>query len=389
MKLAFVTPWYNSTPTGGAELEAKRTVENLQRRGIPVEVFTTCVEDFRASWNVNYYPEGSSTVDGIPVTRFPVDRRDWVLFDQVNLRLMRGEPITPAEEQVYVGESIRSRRMEEHIASCRGRYRFVFIPYMFGTTYWGTQVAPEDSFLIPCLHDEIYARLAVFRPMFHMVRKALFHTRAERALAQCCYGLSPAQCQLIGEGVDTEIRADGERFRQRYGLSTPFVLHVGRKDAGKNITEMLDFFKLYKARRCGTLKLVTLGAGDLDVPDCIRGDIVDLGFVPVQDKYDAYEAASVVWQPSTNESFSLVMMESWLCGSPLVVNGACAATTEQCLSSNGGLFYNDYPEFQECVDWLLANPLAGRRMASLGREYVLRNFQWEHIVAKLETALLS
>ncbi|MDP2726842.1 MAG: glycosyltransferase family 4 protein [Dehalococcoidia bacterium] len=389
MKLAFVTPWYGPHPIGGAEVEAKGTVENLHRRGLPVEVLTTCVEDFRADWDVNHYPEGRTSVNGVPVTRFRVDSRDGPLFAQVNKRLMRGEPITPAEEEVFVGESIRSRRMEEHIAERRGEYRFVFIPYMFGTTYWGTQVAPQDSFLIPCLHDEIYARLSVFRPMFQRVKRVLFHTRAERELARSFYGLPSEQSLLIGEGVDTEVQGEGEAFRQRFGVADPFLLYVGRKDAGKNVAELVDFFGRYKARRQGSLKLVILGAGSLELPESLRGEVIDLGFVSGQDKYNAYCAAQVLWQPSLNESFSLVLMESWLCGAPVLVNARCGATVEQCLASNGGLFYQDYPEFEACVDWFMAQPQAGKRMAQLGREYVQRNFHWERIVVRLESALFS
>lgn len=389
MKVAFVIPWYGATVAGGAELEAKRTVENLRLRGLPVEVLTTCVEDFRVSWDTNHLPEGRADVNGVPVIRFRVDKRDGTLFDQVNLRLMRGEPVTPTEELVYVGESIRSRRMEEFIAEHRDGYRFVFIPYMFGTTYWGTQVAPEQSFLIPCLHDEIYAHLNVFRSMFQGVRRILFHTRAERDLARSLFGLAPEQCLLIGEGVDTEVEGDGERFRQRYGISGPFLLYVGRKDAGKNTGELVSFFRRYKATRGGPLKLVILGAGSLEMPGAPGEDILDLGYVPAPDKYDACNAATVLWQPSLNESFSLVMMESWLCNTPALVNGRCAATLEQCMSSNGGLFYGDYAEFEACVDWFLAEPQAAGRMAQLGREYVQRNFRWERIVARLERALFA
>lgn len=389
MKLAFVTPWYGPDPMGGAELEAKGTVENLHRRGLPVEVFTTCAEGFRADWGINYYPEGQALVDGVSVTRFPVDSRDAPLFDQVNKRLMRGELITSVEGEVYVGQSIRSRALEEHMAGRRGGYRFVFIPYMFGTTYWGSQVAPGDSFLVPCLHDEIYARLPVFWPMFQRLKGVLFHTRAEQELARSLYGLSPQQCLLVGEGVDTGVQGQAERFRQKYGVAEPFLLYVGRKDAGKNLAELLDFFARYQARRGGGLRLVTLGAGSLQVPEALRGQVLDLGFVPAQDKYDAYSAALVLWQPSLNESFALVLMEAWLCGAPALVNARCAATLEQCLASNGGLFYQGYPEFEACLEWLRAQPEAVRRMAQLGKEYVQRNFHWERIVARLERSLFS
>jgi len=57
MKIAFVIPWYGDIP-GGAENECKRTVENLARRDVDVEVLTTCVKEFLSDWNTDYYKEG-------------------------------------------------------------------------------------------------------------------------------------------------------------------------------------------------------------------------------------------------------------------------------------------------------------------------------------------
>ncbi|MDO8692129.1 MAG: glycosyltransferase family 4 protein, partial [Dehalococcoidia bacterium] len=167
----------------------------------------------------------------------------------------------------------------------------------------------------------------------------------------------------------------------------PFILYVGRKDAGKNVGEMVRFFARYHSRRKSDLKLVALGAGSLDVPESLSGRVLDLGFVPQSDKYDACVAASVLWQPSLNESFSLVLMESWLCGTPVIVNTRCAATLEQCMASNGGLFYGDYSEFEACIDWFLADPDQARRVAQLGKEYVQRNFHWDRITERVERAL--
>ena len=57
MKIAFIIPWYGDIP-GGVENECKRTVENLARRGVNVEVLTTCVKEFLSDWNTDYYKEG-------------------------------------------------------------------------------------------------------------------------------------------------------------------------------------------------------------------------------------------------------------------------------------------------------------------------------------------
>ena len=117
------------------------------------------------------------------------------------------------------------------------------------------------------------------------------------------------------------------------------------------------------------------------MPERLRGEVLDLGFVPPQDKVDAYAAAVALCQPSLLESFSIVMMEAWLCGTPTLVHARCAVTRDHCLASNGGLFFDDYFEFAEAVDLLRDNPDLRRRLADNGRAYVLAHFTWDRVTA--------
>jgi glycosyltransferase involved in cell wall biosynthesis len=387
--LFIVTPWYPPHAGGGAELLAQRMARLLLDAGHDVTVLTTCVREFRSDWNVNHDPPGEALVGGIRVRRFPADRRDWRLFDQVNLRLMRGETITTAEEAVYVEENVRSRALEAFIADQPAGARFIFLPYMFGTTYWGAQIRPDDSFIAPCLHDEVYARLAVFRPVLRAVRGLLCLSAAERDLAARLYGLPPDRLHVVGAAVDLGVSGDADRFRTRYGLAEPFLIYVGRKDAGKNLAWLCDAFARYVARANGELRLVLVGPGDWSTPPGLRGCAIDLGFLPEQDKYDAYAAALATCQPSRHESFSYVLMESWLCGTPVLVHAACAVTVEHCRAANGGLWCADAAEFAACVDWLRANERLARQIGRQGSAYVRATFAPAAVAERLQRALVT
>jgi len=107
MKIAFVTPWYGPEIPGGMEAETWRTVTRLRRAGYDVEVLTTCIRDFFADWSKNYHKPGTAVVDGVPVRRFKVQKRDRAAFDAVNRQLMQGKAISAAEERVYVTEMFR------------------------------------------------------------------------------------------------------------------------------------------------------------------------------------------------------------------------------------------------------------------------------------------
>ena len=141
----------------------------------------------------------------------------------------------------------------------------------------------------------------------------------------------------------------------------------------------------YKEEFCNSnLKLVLLGGGTLpiSIPERMKSEIIDLGFVSVEDKHNAFSAAEFLCDPSYFESFSLVIMESWIAKRPVIVSEHCAVTTNFCLESNGGLYYQNYAEFRECVNYLLNHTSVGDKMGENGFEYVMENFAHEKIAQK-------
>src|ERR1035438_8114541 len=353
--LAFVIPWYGENIAGGAESLCRGVVKALIGSGCPVEVLTTCVRQFASDWNDNYHPEGRTLEGGIPVRRFPVRVRDVVRFDQVNYKLMHNLPVTPEEEQVFVTEMINSPALCEYIASHRNEYVFLFVPYMFGTTYWGSMVCPERSILIPCLHDEAYARMQPFRGMCERVRGLIFNSAEEQRLAQRIYSLDPERLAVLGVPVNCGWKSDPRRFRKKYGISD-FFLYAGRTEKGKGADLLVEYYCRFLDETRRPEQLVFIGGGELEIPQRYQSRILKLGFLPAQDKYDAYGAAIALCVPSIMESFSIVTMESWLAGRPVVVNAQCAVTKNFCLESNGGLYFSDYAEFREILLALAGDP---------------------------------
>jgi glycosyltransferase involved in cell wall biosynthesis len=381
-RIAFVIPWYGPDILGGAEAEARRTAERLCQAGLPVEVLTTCVRDLRADWGLNYHRPGVVEINGVMVRRFPVRKRDRAAFDAVNWKLMHNQPVTPAEEQIFVHENVCSPALVDYIGKHQDEYIFIFIPYMFGTTYWGIAACKGKALLIPCLHDESYARMGVFRQMFTWVQRLIFLSPAEMELACSLYPWVDEVAVLIGGGVDTDFTADGEAFRHTYGVTAPFILYAGRKDHGKNVDLLVDYFRRYQAHRSNAVELVLIGGGALPVEVNHHAGIKDLGFVPLQEKYNAYAAATILCQPSLKESFSLVLMEAWIAGTPALVHAGCAVTREHCQRSNGGLYFADYSEFEACLDLLLSHPALRAALGANGRRYVMENYRWDIIVER-------
>lgn len=384
-KIGFVIPWYSEKIPGGAEMELRGLTTHLHESGVDLEILTTCVKEFSSDWNKDYFKEGTEIIHGFTVRRFKVRKRDTEAFDKVNFKLMNGKPLTPEEEEIYVREMVNSPALCEYIDEHRNEYSlFVFIPYMFGTTYHGMQVCPEKSVLIPCFHDEPYVYMNVFKPVFENIAGIIYHARPEYDLANRVFDLKNVSQAILGEGVYTELSSDPEAFRKKFGINEPFILYAGRKDSGKNVHTLVKYYSEYIKRRKTDLKLVLIGGGSIELPTELvdAGKIIDLGFVDIQDKYNAQGAAEILCQPSHNESFSLVIMESWLCGRPTLVSADCAVTRNFVSESNGGLYFNDYFEFEGCVDYTVNNKEAAKAMGENGRRYVMERFAWSVIVEK-------
>ncbi|HRR76549.1 MAG TPA: glycosyltransferase [Ruminococcus sp.] len=388
-KIGFVIPWYADGIPGGAEMELREVTGHLRSAGVGLEILTTCVKEFGSDWSRNYYKEGlDKTVNGITIRRFKAKKRDTEAFDAVNAKLMSRTPITPEEEDIFLSEMVNSPDLYKYIEEHQNEYSlFVFIPYMFGTTYNGAMVVPEKSVLIPCFHDEAYAYMSRFKELFPRTAGMVFNARPEAELAEKLYGFSKSGTKTIvmGIGMDTDIVPDPAAFREKFGINEQFILYAGRKDEGKNVHTLVKYFAEYLKRRSDTdLKLVLIGGGEIDLPQKLvrEGRIVDLGFVDRQDKYNAQGAAEFLCQPSKNESFSLVIMESWLCGRPVLVHEECAVTRNFVSESNGGLYFGNYFEFEGCTDYILSHKDIAWKMGSNGREYVRKNFDWDVIVDK-------
>lgn len=383
-KIGIVVPWFGMDIPGGSEAEIRGLAFHLVRANIKLEILTTCAKEFCSDWGKNYHKPGITTENGIIVRRFEVDTRDAEKFDAINLRLMDYKiPLSEEDEKIFAEEMINSTRLYHYLECNQDEYSiFIFIPYLFGTTYYGLRVCPQKSVLIPCLHDEGYIYLNIFKDAFCKIAGMIFHSRPEYELAEKVYDLKDVNTQILGEGINTELQYNAGRFCEKYKIFDPYILYAGRKDKGKNVHTLLKYFKEYKHRNCTSLKLVLIGGGDIDISEDIKNEVYDLGYLSDQDKYDAYGASTILCQPSLNESFSIVIMESWLCSRPVLVNAKCETTKYFAQSSNGGLYFSDYFEFEEIINFIQKHPKAADIMGRQGRDYVCKNFAWNIIVDK-------
>jgi glycosyltransferase involved in cell wall biosynthesis len=111
-------------------------------------------------------------------------------------------------------------------------------------------------------------------------------------------------------------------------------------------------------------------------------DIISLGFVSEQEKFNGIKSAKLLIMPSKYESLSMVLLEAWLCNTAVLVNGKCDVLKGQCIRSNAGLYYENYYEFEGCLDFLLSNDNVRNTLGKNGMKFVLQNYSWENIEKK-------
>ena len=375
-KIIFVTPWYGKFATGGAETLCKTVVEHLHHSGHEVEIYTTCSKQFLSSWENDFKP-GKYIENGLTVRRFQVDSRNRDVFNFINQKILSATPISEEEEYLFFKNNINSTEMMKAIRQDSDGL-FAFIPYLYGTTFFGCLIHPERSVMIPCLHDEGYSKMKLMKDAISKVHALVFNSDAERDLAKSLIGKLPTY-QVIGVGIDQQSESPPQNFKKKYNLDK-FILCASRKDNGKNTPLLVDYFCKFLERNNTDLKLVLTGKGYVNIPQQYSKNILDL-FLTKDELYDAYSTATIFCLPSVNESFSIVIMESWLNNVPVLVNGNCEVTKEHCIKSNGGLFFENYEEFEECIKFLLENEDIRDKLGENGQRYVKNNFNWDKITS--------
>jgi len=218
--IALVIPWYGDDITGGAEKECNYLAHSLQNEGQAVEVLTTCTKDATCDRGKNTIKPGIYEESRIKVRRFLVrENRNTEAYTYSNQKIYDNNNFDLNDEEVYFREDINSPDMYTFIRKNKDNYKaFLFMPYMYGTTYNGSFECPEKSIIIPCLHDESYAYMQLLKDKMKTFKGMIFLSKPEYKLAQSLYDLKNVKCAVLGAGVDTnwEKSSDPNNFRLKY-----------------------------------------------------------------------------------------------------------------------------------------------------------------------------
>ncbi len=184
-----------------------------------------------------------------------------------------------------------------------------------------------------------------------------------------------------GAGNRKVMRGRGEVFRRRHRLYGPMLLYGGRIDPGKGCEELFQYFHAY-VKDGGNATLALMGAKLMPLPE--DPSVRFAGLLSDQERAEALEAATVVVVPSPYESLSLLALESFAVGTPVLVNGRSEVLVEHARKSNAGLYYGDQDEFVEALKLLLADDGLRAAMGRNGRTYIKQNYRWDIVMGKYD-----
>jgi glycosyltransferase involved in cell wall biosynthesis len=384
MRLAFAPPRFGPGVLGGSEAVMREAALGLAERGHQVEILTTCALD-HFTW-ANELPAGESMEKGLTVRRFPAVRHPSRAALAAQLSIQAGQ-IPDFDHQVsWLGFQFTVPGLFEHILRHGSTYdAIIFSPYLFWTASACVPFVAERAVVIPCLHDEVYARLDVLRPVLADPALVWFLSEPEHQLAHRLGPVAGAH-EVTGAGITVPGAYDPEGFRARHQLPRPFLLYAGRKEDGKGVQFLLDAFATAVSTGLDA-DLVLIGRGSLVIPKPVASRVVDLGYLTDQERNDAFAAAAAHVQPSPHESFSRTIMEAWLAGTPVLARSASDVVTWHLERSGGGLPFSDGPGLAAGLRAVLGDTGRREELALAGRRYVLDNYTWPAVLDRMEGSL--
>jgi len=379
MKLAFVVQRYGLEISGGAELHCRWVAEHM-RKYCDVEVLTTRALDY-LTWE-NHYPEDKDVVHDVPVRRFSVSRtRDPEEFGHLQNFILENEHQEKDEFEWLEMEGPLSTSLLRYIKKHKRTYDyFIFFSYRYYHSYWGISAVSHKSILVPTAEHDPIVHLRIFKDLFRKPQAFIYNSFEEREMINMLAHNEHILGDVVGVGTEVPPHSSGKEFRQKYNIKGDYLLYIGRIDENKGCHQLFDYFLEFKEETGSEVKLVLVGSTILEIPS--HPDVFYLGFLPEEDKFNALDGATLLVMPSFYESLSMVTLEAWALKKPVLANSRCDVLKGQCLRSNGGLFYENYEEFKNSLNVLLASPELRKGIGENGHRYFNENYTWEVIENK-------
>ena len=386
MKLLCVVQRYGPEVTGGSEALCRAIAQRLAARH-EVAVATSCATDY-VTW-ANALPAGVSQDGAVTVHRFPSARERplhefWRLSDRIF-----DDAATEEEQQRWF--RLNGPELPGLLTFLRdhGRDfdRVLFFTFRYAPSWFGLPVVADRAVLVPTAeHDELIRSSTILAPFFRLPRAYLFLTPEEETMIGLAARAALPPSATIGSGIDPVTTHPDRARLDALGIPRDFLVYVGRVDRNKGCDAMMRHYAAY-AETAGDRALPLILAGPLNLPVPSLPGLRALGRVDDATRDALLTHARALIMPSPFESLSLVVLEAWNHGTPVIVNARCDVLLGQVRRANGGLHYRNTEEFVGTVRRLAADAELARAFGRQGLAYVDREYRWPMVIERIEAIL--
>lgn len=194
--------------------------------------------------------------------------------------------------------------------------------------------------------------------------------------------------RVVYNGVDTKkfsLRTGSKKFKESVGLTSPYILFVGRLIKQKAVDHLIRAFVLAKT----DLKLVIIGRGS-EEPH-LRALAEKLGaqddvkfvteFLDENTLVSAYAGCEFFVLPSVWEAFGIVLVEAMSCSRPCV--GTDAGGIPEVIGDTGKVVpKGDVVALSREIKRMHEDKLLRKKLGTAARKRVLKRFTWEKMAQR-------
>ncbi|WPO91503.1 glycosyltransferase family 4 protein [Chryseobacterium sp. HR92] len=411
-KIAIVVQRYGLEINGGAELHARLLAEKLS--GIyDIEIITTCAIEFE-HWD-NHYPEGIEIINDIKVRRFKTLKKDLKKFSGLsktvrNLYKYYSRKLSVLNFPYLLYKRFKYNKKDfnfnewlevqgpfsndliQFIKDKKEDYKaFIFFTYLYHPTNIGIREVADKSILIPTAHDEPQFYLDGYSQLFSLPKFIMYNTQIEKDFVEKVYPQAKKlKSEIAGIGFDDYDVTSGILPQDLY--QSKYFIYIGRIVEDKGCVMMIEYFKDFKEKypEYRDVKLVLVGKNSLDEKITQGDDIILTGFVDHELKNALLANASALIMPSFYESLSLITLEAMLLKIPVIVNKNCDVLYSHIEKSETGKSFINSIEFSKALTFYLQQTQEDLMSeGNKAKNYVLKNYSWDTIINKFNSAIKS
>ena len=188
---------------------------------------------------------------------------------------------------------------------------------------------------------------------------------------------------------------DVARVRERFLLTSPFILYAGNIKPHKNVDRLIEAFSIVRRRGVQDVKLLIIGDEISRYPnlrrlghrDQLHQHVRFLGFVPDETLAVLYRLASVFVFPSLSEGFGLPPLEAMAAGAPVITSNVSSRPE---VVGDAALLIDprDAGAIADAVVRVLGDPALRADLVRRGLERV-KAFSWDRSVARTREVYAS